>query len=503
MAIGVGGSLLSLCNQLLMAYLFGASAEVDAYLLSVSVPTLVGGTLSVLVTYSITPALVQTKLDSEQAHYHFVALTLIAFICAGLVIATVGVFAADRLTIALNPTLSARLHSEAVWMMRIQWVSAVVLFISSYLAAVLNACKRFYVAATALVLPYIGMIICIISLGRSMGISSVPIGMLIGCLAGLLLMWGAVRAEIRINAGCIAAGPQLLEYVGRVPYVLIAMSAFTTWPLVDAIWAGRLGEGNLAFLGYSQRILVALSSLITLGPSVVLVSMFGRMAQSQERLIVELTRIVRITVLLASPIALVVASLAYPVVRILFQRGAFDAHAADVVASLLPTMLTGMVAMQCTVVLFRGMIAARRLRPIAWSGAAWTVLYFCLSGLFSRYGGVSGISLAYLMSWLTIMAVTLSFLRLPGTPIGTSVAATSRFLISLVVVLGLTKAILSVTVPLLVDAHVMRPDCESLARLAVVAMVGFSAYYALSVYLVKAPEIVDLHKALIARLARA
>jgi putative peptidoglycan lipid II flippase len=192
----------------------------------------------------------------------------------------------------------------------------------------------------------------------------------------------------------------------------MAMLCFTVFQSIDAYWAPQVGTGALASLGYSQRLLVALGNLIIAGPAAVILP---RLATSyaegrHEDLLNDTIRAVRMVLLFSVPVALGLSLLASPVVGLLFERGAFDQHATEGVAELLPFMMTGMIAMLCVVIIFRALFAKRDLVGASMLGALTTAGYFCLSGILSHWMGATGIAIAYALTWWLVLLLSLAFL---------------------------------------------------------------------------------------------
>jgi peptidoglycan biosynthesis protein MviN/MurJ (putative lipid II flippase) len=159
-------------------------------------------------------------------------------------------------------------------------------------------------------------------------------------------------------------------------------------------------------LGYCQRLLVAIGTIIVAGPSLILQPRLAAASASGDEIsfVRDLERAMRLTVIICTPIALWVSWLAAPIVRVAFERGAFDRTVTLKVAHLLPFMLTGMVPMLCTIILFRAFYARSDLRTAATLGFLGPVLYFIFSGvLISR--GIAGIGIAYVLTWSVLFLV--------------------------------------------------------------------------------------------------
>jgi peptidoglycan biosynthesis protein MviN/MurJ (putative lipid II flippase) len=67
-ALSLSSYLISLVSQLCIAYFFGTSIALDIFILSSSVPTLVGGIISSALSFSLIPYLIKKK---EQANFDY------------------------------------------------------------------------------------------------------------------------------------------------------------------------------------------------------------------------------------------------------------------------------------------------------------------------------------------------------------------------------------------------------------------------------------------------
>jgi putative peptidoglycan lipid II flippase len=194
-----------------------------------------------------------------------------------------------------------------------------------------------------------------------------------------------------------------------MPLVLLSTLCFTVYGPIDSYWASRLGPANVSYLGYSQRLLIALGNLVVLGPVTVLTPYLAEQAARYQKK--EFTKTlwtaIRITILLSAPLALILSMLRVPVIEILFQRGTFDATATQGVSSVLPGMLFGMVAMLIVILLLKALHSLGDIAGAAIIGATGSTSYFILSGLFSKYMGLDGIVLAYALTWWFLIGVSL------------------------------------------------------------------------------------------------
>jgi peptidoglycan biosynthesis protein MviN/MurJ (putative lipid II flippase) len=178
------------------------------------------------------------------------------------------------------------------------------------------------------------------------------------------------------------------------------------------------------------------------------------------------------------------------VIRLMFERGAFDVVATQRVAALLAWMLPGMVAMLCAVILFKALFARGALHAVVGLGVVGPVAYFTLSGVLSGLFGVRGIGAAYSVTWIAIAGLGVSSLyrandcawRLPHrSTVVFSGKLAGAMAISGAVTWGTSQGVLRQTGSM--------NTMELALRVAIVAVLGASTYLALALYARCVPEL--------------
>jgi putative peptidoglycan lipid II flippase len=266
------------------------------------------------------------------------------------------------------------------------------------------------------------------------------------------------------------------------------MLCFTAFQFTDAYWAPSTGTGNLAYLGYCQRILVAVGNLIIAGPAAVILTKLAASyaAGKTKDLIQDTMRAVRMVILFAMPIAVAVSILANPVVQLLFERGAFDQQATYGVALLLPWMMLGMIAMLCVVIIFKAFFAMQDINFAAMIGGLTTAIYFILAGFFSQRFGVVGISVAYAMTWWFILLICVATLW-RGEIQQVFSQANMKFAKQLLILCFLTGCVVMIG-----DEWIVTTNAETWVKvieLGLVAVLSAIVYFTLAIRVLKVDEI--------------
>jgi putative peptidoglycan lipid II flippase len=398
-ALSLLASFLGLVVQLLMAQRYGAGVEVDTYLYAVSTPTFLAGMIASLLSYTVVPRMAQNCGQADKQNRLIVSLlALSTCVTVTLVLASPLLQVLQKQILPVNSTI---LPQPALpQLLLLGWSIAGVQVLLAALCSILTGLKQAFTATLLNLGPYLGMLGFML-VAKDKGIEQMAYGLLSGTFASFVMALYLLRAHI-FGHWRQAAWAEIRTIVLRSPYTIIAMSCFSAYAVVDSYWAPRAGEGVLASLGYSQRIIIALGSLAVVGPSAILVPKFSEIVGkgSQTDFDSMLKKTLTTTLAIGCALALSLYAGAEPLIKLIFTRGAFDQQDATRVAVVLQYCLPGMVCMLLSVISLRVLFCFQDVEKIAaLLGIFWAALYFFLGGFFIRFSA-EGLALAYSLTWM-------------------------------------------------------------------------------------------------------
>ncbi len=402
---GVGGSLVNFAAQAVIAARFGAGQNVDTYVFSLGLPTFLAGLLATCVSYIAVPEIARAAANPEHERQ------LSGRLLRGIVMLAAALALGALPAVLLQPALllptgsTIRDQPQLPLLIILAWTTGGVQLVNALLIARLNAMGR-QITAAMLSLPPGLISILVLLMVHIHTIWIVAIGVLMGTLAVTLIGLWVQRGHFgwRSRSQPAAAAVAIRSSIWLS---VVALTCFSSYAVIDSFWAPRTGQGALAALGYAQRILIGAGNLVILGPSAIAVPMLARIAVNGD--VARFRKTVAMIVLGvgggSSVIALGIFGFSGQIVSLLFQRGAFDAAAAQQVASALAHLAPGMVAMLVGVMLMRAIFCIPdSFRHAATIGLGWSVLYFVLAGVLAGRG-VTGIADAYSLAWVTTALV--------------------------------------------------------------------------------------------------
>ena len=399
----LAGSGVSFFVQLAIAQRFGVGIDVDAYFFALGIPTFIAGMVSAILSYNLIPRIVACE-GIPSFHRQYIGSIFIITILVPLLVMPLVEITLKPLQIFLLPLGSSiRGYPNIDILVFLAWLVGSLQVIQGCLSALLNSVHKYYSCAAMVFFPYIGMLIYLLSSNNSMGISGILVALILGTSLAIVASTLVLRTFLFPLPVNKILWSEVRKFATSAPFTAIAMACFTSYAIVDSYWAPRAGEGVLASLGYAQRLVIALGSLLVAGPSAILVPRLSQSIQrgdykSFHRLLCRALWLVggggtfiAIIVLLLSErllIPILKDGFGYNEIRNIFANFHF--------------MSPGMVAMLLSVVLMRALFCLNHgARLGAMVGALWPALYFCASYILYKYGSI-GLSFAYTLTWVFI-----------------------------------------------------------------------------------------------------
>ena len=383
--------IIGLLREVVIAYVGGATAEVDAYQVSFIIPEILNhivasGFLSV--TFIPIFAKHLARGDEEEGWRVF---SIILTCCGALLILMTLFFwvVANQLVALAAPGRSSlAFQSTAVQMTRIIIPAQFFFFSGGLFMAVQFAKEKFAIPALAPLIYNLGIIVGGLVLGGRFGMVGFSWGVLAGAFVGnfALQYWGAKRVGMKYTIQFSVTHPDFKKYILLTLPLMFGLTLMFSLEIFMRYFGSFLPPGGIAGLNYSRVILFILVGLFGQAVGVASFPFMARLA-AEDRM-VELNRLMNQTLRYLSlviPCSVLLMVLRYEVVRILFQRGRFDIVATELTAQILVYMLVGAFALSAYTVIVRGYYALQNTLypavfgtlavlaslPLYWFGMKW------------------------------------------------------------------------------------------------------------------------------------
>jgi putative peptidoglycan lipid II flippase len=415
--------LASVAKELNVAWRFGTSDDLDAFLISVLVPTAIVAILASSFNASVIPIYIETKEHEGSAAAERILQSATAWVILCLIpVAALVVFAAP---VYLRVLGSAFSHDKLQFTLKLVCVTSVVVVLGGVGAlwtSVLNAERRFAVTA---VTPLATPLITLGFLWWAPGwrTASLVAGMIVGSATEMLLLGYALR---KLGLSLQPRWPRIDSKIRRLGGQFLPVAAGSILNsgnfMVDSAMAAMLAAGSVASLNYGNRIIQLPIVLLSAPLGTALMPYLSRLAAARDW--PELRRTVRrfigLSFFFTLPLTAGLIIFSRPIVSILYQRGAFTA--ADV---LLVSRVQAFYALEIpsyvvSIVVVRLISSLQSNQLLLFATIINLVINVSLNFVFMRWLGVPGLALStsivYLFSTVLCYVVIMRRLqKLSGT----------------------------------------------------------------------------------------
>jgi putative peptidoglycan lipid II flippase len=405
-------------KEVLVARLFGRSDVLDAFLIAYLVPSFVIGLVMGALGSAFIPTFVETreKQGADAARKLFSSVLVLSVVALFAITILLGLFA-PRYLPYLGSSFSIqklRLTRELLYVLL-----PFVMFggLAVFITAVLNAGEKFALPAlTPLVTPVV-TILFITASSNTWGVFSLACGIVVGSvLEAILLLWGLKAQGMLSTLKRQDVGSSTRGVLRQCMPMLAATFLTCGTSVVDQSMAAMLPGGSVAALSYANRIVGAILGIGALGLSTAALSYFSKMAAENDWRGCRHT-LRRYSVLVASatvPLTVCLMVFSKPLVRLLFQRGAFTGADTELVSWVLVCYAIQIPFYVCGIIFVKFLSSIRRNDVLMYGAVISLFLDVMLNLVLMRVWGTAGIamstSIVYVVSFLFLSTCSIKIL---------------------------------------------------------------------------------------------
>lgn len=339
--IGFG---ISFFREVLIANFFGVSADVDAYTAAITIPINLFSIITLSIQSIVVP--IYSKIiygsDRKTGERYINSLVNILIIGSVLLIVLFELLASP-IAYAFTPGLKGASHDLTVFLLRITLPTIIFSLINYVYTGVLNVQKSFILPAFSVWFLNFAVIVCILVLHTTMGITAACIGQIVGVILQFLILLTASRKYVKYKIVFDCTSPEMVDTYHKVLPVIWSTCIAELNAIVNRIVASMLFVGAIAALNYSYKINSVLLTFFTSAIATVVYPMYAEAGAKND--IVLLNKRINLTVSAYAyfliPLTLAILCLKTELIEVAFARGAFDDKAVDITQQLLACYVLG------------------------------------------------------------------------------------------------------------------------------------------------------------------
>lgn len=358
--------ILGFVREQVIAYMFGATATTDAYVVAFNIPNAVFAIVIGALATVVVPVFSEYAAKDQRDEAWRLFNTVITLVIVIFSLVTVGgFFAAPWLVKLTAPGLSTDVAALATRLTIIMLPILVFYGLSTVFQGLLNANQVFAIPALSVSVTNITIIVSALTLGSLYGIDGLAAGTVVGFVLAALMQIPKLRqVGFRFRFTLDWRHPGVKKVLYLVGPVAIGTSLNQIYLIIDRILASGLAEGSISALNYANRIILMPITFFVLAvgtafyPTITTLATQGK----QQELADTVLRAIRMVILFALPAGIGLMVLATPIIKLLFERGQFTPLATEMTALALMFYSIGLVGQAANIILTRAFYAQQDTR---------------------------------------------------------------------------------------------------------------------------------------------
>jgi len=421
------GRLLGFFRSVYVSNLYGTGMESDAFSIAVTIPM----TLYLVVPGAINAVLIPTmrglleKGESASRLYHKL-LTLIVLVFCALSLAGAALSVPMAQWFGLSGEQADLTAEMLVWM----WPSALFIGLAGLWSSVCNAHQHFFTPTLGAVTNGAVVIAAMVTLVPAFGATGLAVATTLGYLAAWLTMWPTMRRFGYDHRFELAwKEDEAIRSMGeRVIPILIGAVIAQATTFLERGFAAQLGDGKNAALYFANQI-VQMPMAIFVGaftlPLFPLLASYvkrGELDQMKQTLQKGLAYLL----ILLIPVTVGLILYGQPLIRLVFERGAFGSEAVEETAWALMFYSLGLYALAARDLITRAFYALENTRTPVVVGVIGIGVYIVSNWLMIPWFGHGGVALSTAVSacFQALLLFVLLWRRI-GSPVRTDFLMTA------------------------------------------------------------------------------
>jgi len=415
---------LGLIRDQVLAFLFGAGDQMDAYNIAFRIPNLVRdlfaeGAMSAAFVPTFTRIL---ATEGRERAWRLGNLVVNALLLATGVIVAAGMVFAEPLATAF-----AGAYAEVpgkleltVSLTRVMFPFLALVAVATALMGMLNSLQRFFIPAVSPAMFNVGSIVCTLGLAPVMPMLGWPvimapaIGVLVGGFGQMAVQWPSLRREGYRYQPVLDVGDEGLRRVlALMGPGVVGLAAVQINLFVNSILATGEGTSAVSALSYAFRLMYMPIGIFGVSIATAVVPTLSRQAAKNDvsGMRETVSNGLRMMLMLNVPATIGLMVLSTPIVALIFEHGAFTPAHTAATAAALAFYAPGLVGYSAVKIAVPSFYSLRDSRTPVIVSAATVLLNVVLNLTLVRVMGFTGLALGTAASAIFNASLLLWLLR--------------------------------------------------------------------------------------------
>lgn len=400
-------------REIVLANFYGTKGYADVFLLTLNIPGLIIAVVGSAIATIYVPIYFETREKlGEDASLKFTNNMLNLSLIISIIIAILGLLFTEQFVNIFAGGFTGDKFELAVKFTKIMICGVLFLSTSKIFSSYLQVNDNFVVPGI-IGIPYNIIVIVTIAISTKMNIIILAYGALLAMASQLLFQIPfAIKKSFKYSPYINLKDENIKNMLILILPMLIGVAVGQINTFVDRALATTLGDGKLAALNYANKLNDFVMALFVTSIITVIYPKLSKMSNNENKdgFINMIVKSSNCIILLVLPISIGAIILAEPIVRILFQRGAFDATSTNMTSMALRLYSLGLLAMGIRDILTRAFYSFSDTKTPMINSSLALIINIILNFILIKPFGYAGLAIS--TSIASIITVILLFISL-------------------------------------------------------------------------------------------
>lgn len=494
MIVSLISRFLGLIRDMLIANNFKIGMYTDAYNIAVSIPETIFTLIGLAISTAFLPTLSKIKAKKGKAEMYAFANNVIniLFIISLIIFIVTSIFSKEIVYIF---KFSEETKLLATTLLKITLLNILFLSVNACFTALLQVNEDFIVPSILGLFFNLPMILYLLAF-RNYDILGLTIANVIGNFFRVAAQVPSlIKHKYTYKFAINLKDERLKAIVILIIPVIIGAGANSLNLVVDKYVASSLSDGSISAMDFAQKLIVFINTIIATSVTSVAYPLMANMRNSEDKsgFFDILTKSILYLAILLIPITFGVIIFNEDIVKIVYERGAFDKYAVQLTSFALLGYGFGIFFTGIRDILNSTLFSMGKTKVTTMNGVIGVIINITLSIILSKYIGIMGIALASVIS-MAVTAVLLfrSIIKLEKGFI-------IKDILKKMVIITMNSAIMGLIIVIIVNY--LRGKFNSIVLVLLGATIGAIVYFILC-YLFKIEEAIEIRNSILKKIKR-
>lgn len=388
-------------REVVLGSIYGTSIYSDIYITSMNIPTILFSAIGTALGITFIPIYYENqKLGGEQKAVRFANNVHNIVLLISTILALFGFIFAKPLVKLFAIGFEGEILSTTIRFTRIMIFNGIFISLSNLMTVLLQIKNNFTIPGL-IGIPFNIIIIISILFSSKISINILPIGTLCAVMSQFLFQYYFVyKNGYRHNHILDFKDEYIKKIIWLVAPVFIGVAVNQVNAMIDRTLASTLVEGSISALNYANKLNGFVMGLFITTLGAVIYPTLSKLSfdNDKKKFTQSIINSLNTVIILVIPISVGSIILSKPIVKVLFQRGAFDETATYMTSIALIFYSIGMVAFGLRDILGKIFYSLQDTKTPMINGTISVVLNIILNLILFKFMGYAGLALATSLS---------------------------------------------------------------------------------------------------------